>query len=60
MYKKTFVFVIISSLLFAACSSQTPAPDPSLIQLQTLQPVIFDTDMAHEDMISALYSLVAS
>jgi pyrimidine-specific ribonucleoside hydrolase len=43
--------------LLAACSSQSPAPDPSLIQIQTPKPVIFDTDMAHEDMFSALYLL---
>jgi len=57
MNKRPFIVVIISSLLFVACSSQTPAPDPSLIQIQTPKPVIFDTSMAHEDMFSALYLL---
>jgi len=57
MNKRSFIVFIISSLLLVACSSQTPASDPSLIQIQTPQPVIFDTDMAHEDMFSALYLL---
>lgn len=57
MNRRQFIVVLISSLLFAACSSQTLAPDPSLIQIQSPKPVIFDTDMAHEDMISALYLL---
>jgi len=55
MNKRLFIIVILSSLWLAACSSQTPAPNPSLIQIQTPKPVIFDTDMAHEDMISALF-----
>jgi len=57
MNKKTFVFAIIVSLLLVACASHTLLPDPSLIQIQTPEPVIFDTDMAHEDMFSALFLL---
>jgi len=48
--------VLVLSLLIAGCA-QPPAPDSSLIQAQTPKPVIFDTDMAHEDMISALFLL---
>ena len=55
MIKHSFI-VMLLILLFAGCA-QSPAPDPSLIQMQTPKPVIFDTDMAHEDMISALFLL---
>ena len=57
MNKRLFIIVILSSFLLVACSSQTLTPDPSLIQIQTPEPVIFDTDMAHEDMFSALFLL---
>ena len=57
MNRRLFIVVLISSVLLAACSSQTPAPDPGLIQLQTPNPVILDTDMAHEDLFSALFLL---
>ena len=43
-------------LMLAGCGSPI-APDTSLIQIQSPQPVIFDTDMAHEDMFSALFLL---
>lgn len=39
------------------CGSQNLVPDPGLIQIQTSKPVIYDTDMAHEDMFSALFLL---
>jgi len=48
--------VLVISFLLAGCA-KAPAPDPGLIQAQTPKPVIFDTDMAHEDMISALFLL---
>jgi len=48
--------ILLISFLLAGCA-QPPAPDSSLIQTQTPKPVIFDTDMAHEDMISALFLL---
>jgi len=48
--------VLVISFLLAGCA-QSPTTDPSLIQIQTPQPVIFDTDMAHEDMFSALFLL---
>lgn len=48
---------LVSSLLFAGCGAPSPVPDPSLIQIQTPKPVIFDTDMAHEDVFSALFLL---
>jgi pyrimidine-specific ribonucleoside hydrolase len=57
MNKRLFIVIILSSLLLVACSGQALEPDPSLIQFQTPKPVIFDTDMAHEDMFSALYLL---
>lgn len=44
-------------LLVAGCGSQSPTPDPSLIQIQTPKPVIYDTDMAHEDVFAALFLL---
>jgi pyrimidine-specific ribonucleoside hydrolase len=47
----------VLSVLLAGCGGSSPAPDPSLIQIQTPQPVIFDTDMAHEDIFSALFLL---
>jgi len=48
--------VLVISLLLVGCATP-PAPDSSLIQTQTPKPVIFDTDMVHEDMISALFLL---
>lgn len=51
------VVVFISSLLLPGCANQSLTPDPSLIQIQTPKPVIFDTDMAHEDMFAALFLL---
>ncbi len=49
--------VFISSLLLVGCANQNLTPDPSVIQPQTPKPVIFDTDMAHEDMFAALFLL---
>jgi pyrimidine-specific ribonucleoside hydrolase len=54
---KVFINIIFLSLLLIGCGNQGIAPDPSLIQTQTPKPVIFDTDMAHEDMFSALFLL---
>ncbi len=51
------VIVCVLSLLLAGCANQNLTPDPSLIQIQTPKPVIFDTDMAHEDMFAALFLL---
>jgi inosine-uridine nucleoside N-ribohydrolase len=51
------ILSFVSSLLLAGCANQSLTPDPSLIQIQTPKPVIFDTDMAHEDMFSALFLL---
>ncbi|HSM71742.1 MAG TPA: nucleoside hydrolase [Anaerolineales bacterium] len=48
--------VLVISILLAGCA-KPPAPDSSMIQVQTPKPVIFDTDMAHEDMFSALFLL---
>jgi len=48
--------VLVISFLLIGCA-QPPAPDSSLIQAQTPKPVIFDTDIAHEDMISVLFLL---
>jgi inosine-uridine nucleoside N-ribohydrolase len=51
------VIVSVSSLLLAGCGNQSLTPDPGIIQIQTPKPVIFDTDMAHEDMFAALFLL---
>ena len=51
------ILLFVSSLLLAGCANQSLTPDPSIIQIQTPKPVIFDTDMAHEDMFSALFLL---
>lgn len=52
-----FTLVFVSSLLLSGCANQSLTPDSSMIQIQTPKPVIFDTDMAHEDMFSALFLL---
>lgn len=44
-------------LLFTACAGEVPAPDPSAVESRPASPVIYDTDMAHEDMIAALFLL---
>jgi len=54
--KRYLFIVILLSLLLGGCA-QSPAPDLGLIHVQTPEPVIFDTDMAHEDMIAALFLL---
>jgi inosine-uridine nucleoside N-ribohydrolase len=51
------ILIFVSSLLLAGCATQNLTPDSSLIQSQTPKPVIFDTDMAHEDMFAALFLL---
>src|ERR1043165_8813567 len=51
------ILIFVSSLLLAGCANQNLTPDPSLIQIQAPKPVIFDTDMAHEDMFAALFLL---
>ncbi len=53
----TLIVVLITALFVTACGSRNLVPDPSLIQIQTAKPVIFDTDMAHEDMFAALFLL---
>ena len=51
------MIVLITTLFVVGCGSQNLTPDPNLIQIQTPKPVIFDTDMAHEDMFAALFLL---
>jgi len=51
------VILLVLTILLAGCTNQNLTPDPSLIQLRTPKPVIFDTDMAHEDMFAALFLL---
>ena len=51
------ILTSVSSLLLAGCASRSLTSDPSLIQIQTPKSVIFDTDMAHEDMFAALFLL---
>jgi len=55
--KKVFTTIILLSILLTGCGSQGIAPDPGSIQIQTSKPVIFDTDMAREDMFAALFLL---
>lgn len=57
MKKHLLTILIALCLLVTGCGGPSPAPDPSLIQVQTAKPVIFDTDMAHEDIFSALFLL---
>lgn len=57
MNKSLLNVLIALSLLVSGCGEPSPAPDPSLIQIQTPKPVIYDTDMAHEDVFSALFLL---
>lgn len=49
--------ILILILVLVACAGGQIEPDPALVAIQTPQPVIFDTDMAHEDMNAALYLL---
>src|SRR6266540_6089819 len=53
----TLIVVLITALFVTGCGSRNLVPDPRLIQIQTPKPVIFDTDMAHEDMFAALFLL---
>jgi pyrimidine-specific ribonucleoside hydrolase len=49
--------LILLLLLSAACGGETPTHVPSTIEPREPTPVIYDTDMAHEDMFAALYLL---
>jgi len=51
------MLVFLSSIPLVGCTNQSLASDPGVIPIQTPKPVIFDTDMAHEDMFSALFLL---
>lgn len=51
------LILFVSSLLLAGCANSNLTPGPTLIQIQTPKPIIFDTDMAHEDMFAALFLL---
>jgi pyrimidine-specific ribonucleoside hydrolase len=53
----TLIIVLIAALSVTGCGSRNLIPDPSLIQIQTPKPVIFDTDMAHDDVFAALFLL---
>jgi pyrimidine-specific ribonucleoside hydrolase len=55
--RQFIVILVLSAFLLAGCANKSLTPDPSLIQIQTPKPVIFDTDMAHEDMFAALFLL---
>jgi hypothetical protein len=57
MNKSLLIVLMALSLLVSGCGGQAPAPDPSLIQIQTPKPVIYDTGIAHEDVFSALFLL---
>jgi inosine-uridine nucleoside N-ribohydrolase len=49
------ILILATALLLAGCVSQSIAPDPEVVQLQDPKPVVFDTDMAHDDMFAALF-----
>jgi pyrimidine-specific ribonucleoside hydrolase len=53
---KLFLLLIIA-LLLTGCLGNDLTPDPALIEPESPRPVIFDTDMAHEDMFAALFLL---
>jgi inosine-uridine nucleoside N-ribohydrolase len=53
----TLILVLIVFLQLAGCANKSLTPDPGLVQIETPKPVIFDTDMAHEDMFAALFLL---
>lgn len=55
--KTSSIFLLLIASLLAGCRNLNLKPDPTLIQIQTPKPVIFDTDMAHEDMFAALFLL---
>ncbi len=56
-FKTSSILLLLIALFLTGCGSGNLQPDPSLIQTHTLKPVIFDADMAHEDMFSALFLL---
>ena len=49
--------VLTAACFVTGCGGQNLAPDAGLIEIQTPKPVVFDTDMAHEDMFAALFLL---
>jgi pyrimidine-specific ribonucleoside hydrolase len=53
-----FCLLLLGPLfLFVSCGGQALEPDPALIELTTPNPVIVDSDMAHDDMFAILYLL---
>jgi inosine-uridine nucleoside N-ribohydrolase len=56
-YSFALIIFLITALLATGCGSRKLIPDPSLIPIQAPKPIIFDTDMAHEDMFAALFLL---
>lgn len=54
---RKFAGLLLLHLLVTGCGTQSPAPRPDMIEIQTPKPVILDVDMAHEDMLSALFLL---
>jgi pyrimidine-specific ribonucleoside hydrolase len=50
-------FALLTGLFLTGCGGKNLVPDPGMISTQMPQAVIFDTDMAHEDMFSALFLL---
>lgn len=57
MSTRLLAILVALSLFLAGCGRRSPAPDLDLIDIQAPRAVIFDTDMAHEDMVAALFLL---
>lgn len=57
MNKSLLIVLIVLSSLISGRGGSSPTPNPSLSQIQTPKPVIYDTDMTHEDVFSALFLL---
>lgn len=55
--KDTKILLLLAiTFQVTGCMNFSLEPDPVLVQLQAPQAVIFDTDMAHEDMIAAIFT----
>lgn len=56
--RRTKRLLVLATIFFlTGCLGSDLAPNPALVDIQAPRPVIFDTDMAHEDMFAALFLL---